>query len=195
MYSKSEGTVNNSSRGPLQPVQQLLRDTDARPRNSDGRLTNDRPHEVKAFVGYEIPKVDISVNATYRLLSGRTYAPFQRFGSSTINFSVTATTSAPAPAASRSSSRAAAGACRPSSVLDLRLEKVFSLGGASHRIAVFADFLNLTNEGTVIGRLSRVPTTAVPLPPPAELGETANVPFEAPSAIRAPRQIILGARG
>jgi hypothetical protein len=78
-------------------------------------------------------------------------------------------------------------------VLDLRLEKVFNVAG-SHRLALFADFLNLTNEGTVTGRLSRVPSTSLFLPPPAEPGTTEAIGFEAPSSIRAPRQINLGAR-
>ena len=79
-------------------------------------------------------------------------------------------------------------------VLDLRLEKVFNVAG-SHRLAVFADFLNITNEGTVIARLARVPSTTLPLPPPAgRSGRREAIPFEAPSAIRAPRQINLGAR-
>jgi hypothetical protein len=59
---------------------------------------------------------------------------------------------------------------------------------------VFSDFLNLTNSGTVQTRLARVPTTTLPLPPPAELGTTQPIPFEAPSAISNPRQINLGAR-
>ena len=65
MYSKSEGTVNNTREGLFGPSRFYETPTLALT-NSDGRLTNDRPHEVKAFVGYEIPKVDISVNATYR---------------------------------------------------------------------------------------------------------------------------------
>ena len=66
--------------------------------------------------------------------------------------------------------------------------------GGSNRLSIFGDFLNVTNSGTVIGRLARVPSTTLPLPPPAELGTTDAIAFEAPSAIRAPRQINLGAR-
>ena len=78
-------------------------------------------------------------------------------------------------------------------MLDLRLEKVFNVSG-NHRLSVFADFLNITNAGTVLTRLARVPSTTLPLPPPAELGTTEPISFEAPSSIRAPRQINLGAR-
>ena len=65
---------------PVRP-QPLLRDADARARQLGRRLTNDRPHEIKAFVGYEIPKIEVSVNAMYRFISGRTYAPFQQYSS------------------------------------------------------------------------------------------------------------------
>jgi hypothetical protein len=192
VYSKSEGTVNNSSEGLFgsgtfydTPTLALV--------NTDGRLTNDRPHEVKAYLGYEIPKVDILVNATYRQLSGRTHAPFQRFGNSAINFS--GATYYYGGSAGRSPNLEPRGSRRlPTEyVLDLRLEKVFNVAG-SHRIAVYGDFLNLTNADTVIGRLARVATTSLFLPPPAEPGSTQAVAFEAPSLITAPRQIILGAR-
>ena len=194
VYSKSEGTRDNLSTGSIAaqftpfyatPTLGLV--------NADGRLTNDRPHEVKAYLGYEIPKLDISVNATYRMLSGRTYTPFQRFGSSAINFSVSAYYFG--YAAGRQPLLEPRGSRRlpTERVLDLRLEKVFNVAG-NHRLAVFADFLNLTNEGTVTGRLTRVPSTSLFLPPPAEPGTTEAIGFEAPSSIRAPRQINLGAR-
>jgi hypothetical protein len=190
--SKSEGTRDNSSEALFGPSRFYETPTLALT-NSDGPSTFDRPHEVKAYLGYEIPKVDISVNATYRLLSGTTYTPFQRFGSSTINFSVTGYyfgfSAGRQPLLEPRGSRR----LPTEHVLDLRLEKVFNVAGA-HRIAVFADFLNLTNEGTVIGRLTRVPSTSLFLPPPAEPGTTEAIGFEAPSSIRAPRQINLGAR-
>jgi hypothetical protein len=128
------------------------------------------------------------------MLSGRTYTPFQQFGSSSINFSVTGyyfgSSAGRRPLLEPRGSRR----LPTENVLDLRLEKVFKVGGRNDRLAVYADFLNLANSGTVIGRLSRVPTTSLSLPPPAEPGSSADVPFEAPSLIRDPRQIILGAR-
>lgn len=192
VYSKSEGTRDNTSEALFGPSNFYATPTLALT-NSDGRLTNDRPHEVKAYLGYEIPRVDISVNASYRLLSGRNYTPSQRFGSSTINYSVTAYYYG--SSAGRQPFLEPRGSRRlpTEQVLDLRLEKVFNVAG-SHRIALFADFLNLTNTGTVIGRLSRVPTTSLFLPPPAEPGTTQAIAFEAPSTINAPRQINLGAR-
>ena len=78
VYSKSEGTVNNTSEG-LFARSAFYETPTLALTNADGVLSNDRPHEVKAFLGYEIPKVDISVNAMFRSISGPTYTPFQRF--------------------------------------------------------------------------------------------------------------------
>jgi hypothetical protein len=193
VYSKAEGTINNGSEGLFSPYTKFYYTPTLSLVNSDGRLLNDRPHELKAFIGYEIPKVDISVNAAYRLMSGRTYAPYQRFSSSQINFSVTSfyfgSSSGRQPYLEASGSRR----LPTQSVLDLRLEKAFQVAN-THRIAVFADFLNIFNSGTEIARLGRTPSTSLPLPPPAELGATEAVPFEAASSITPPRQVILGAR-
>ena len=194
VYSKSDGTIDNTSEGLFNPFARFSQTPTLGLVNPEGRLTNDRPHEIKAYLGYEIPKVDISVNATYRLLSGRNYTPFQRFGSSTINFSVTGyyfgSSAGRQPLLEPRGSRR----LPTEQVVDLRLEKVFKVGSRNDRLAVFADILNLTNAGTVIGRLSRVPTTSLSLPPPAEPGTSEDVAFEAPSLIRDPRQVILGAR-
>jgi hypothetical protein len=192
VYSKSEGTVNNTSEG-LFNRSSFYETPSLALTNSDGILTNDRPHEVKAFIGYEIPKVEISVNAMFRSISGPTYTPFQRFSSTQLNYSLTGyyfgfSTGRQPNLEPRGSRR-----LPTESVLDLRLEKVFNVSG-NHRLSVFADFLNITNAGTVLTRLARVPSTTLPLPPPAELGTTEPISFEAPSSIRAPRQINLGAR-
>jgi hypothetical protein len=193
IYSKAKGTINNASEGLFSPYTRFYETPTLALTNSDGPLQNDRPHELKAFLGYEIPKLDISVNANYRLLSGRTYAPFQRFGTSAINFSLSAYYFG--FSAGRSPNLEERGSRRlpTESVLDLRLEKVFNVGG-SHRLSVFADFINILNSDTVTGVLTRVPTTTVFLPPPAELGSTAPVSFEAPNTVTPPRQINLGAR-
>ena len=86
---------------------------------------------------------------------------------------------------------AAAGASPTESYLDVRVEKVFNIAG-SHRLALFGDFLNIMDSGAVINRNARVPTVSVLLPDGS--GETVSVPFEAPTGIQAPRQIMLGAR-
>jgi hypothetical protein len=192
VYSESKGTVNNTSES-LFARSAFYETPTLALTNADGVVTNDRPNEVKAFLGYEIPKVDISVNAMFRSISGPTYTPFQRFSSSAINWSTTAYyfgfSNGRQPSLEPRGSRR----LPTDNVLDLRLEKVFNIGG-NNRLAVFSDFLNVTNTGTVTGRLTRVPTTALFLPAPAEPGTTAPIAFEAPSSVSAPRQINLGAR-
>jgi hypothetical protein len=193
VYSRSEGTINNGSEALFGPSRFYETPTLALV-NADGRSLNDRPHELKTMLGYEIPGAEISVNAYYRFLSGRTYTPFQRFASSQVNFSVTAYYFG--FSSGRQPNLEARGSRRlpTEHILDVRLEKIFRVGSRNDRIAVYADFLNLTNRGTVLARLNRVPSTTLFLPPPAEPGTTQAVPFEAPSLIEQPRRVILGAR-
>jgi hypothetical protein len=73
--------------------------------------------------------------------------------------------------------------------LDLRLEKVFSLGGRD-KVGVFADIRNSLNRSTITAVLTRVPSTEVTTGP----GETATVLFDAPGSIIAPRQAEFGLR-
>jgi hypothetical protein len=188
--SKSEGVVNNTS-GSLFGQSSFYATPTLGLVNSDGRSLNDRPHEIKAFAGWQIPKIDVSLNATYKFLSGRTYTPFQQYTSSQINYTVTAYYWG--SSAGRQPLLEARGSRRlpTEQSLDLRLEKVFGLGGG-HRLALFGDFLNITNEGTVIGRNARVPSVSILVPDGS--GDSVSVPFEAPTSIVAPRQIMLGAR-
>jgi hypothetical protein len=189
--SKSEGTVNNASRSLFRSTSTFYDTPTLALVNADGVSQFDRPHEIKAFAGYEIPKIDVSVNGTYRMLSGTTYAPFQVYSSSQINFSATAYfwggSSGRSPFVDERGSRR----LPTQHVVDLRLEKVFNIGG-SHRLALFGDFLNLTNEGAVTNRNARTPSVSVLLPDGS--GDTTSVPFEGPTAIQAPRQLMLGAR-
>ena len=46
--------------------------------NADGFATNDRTHEFKTYMSYQVPSVDVSLNAYYRFLSGTTFNPVQR---------------------------------------------------------------------------------------------------------------------
>ncbi len=192
VYSKSDGTIDNTSESLFNPFARFSQTPTLALINAQGKLTNDRPHELKVYAGFQIPKVEVAVNAAWRTLSGRTYTPFQRFASSAINFSATSyyfgSSSGRQPNLEPRGDRR----LPMENYLDLRLEKVFQVGGRKDRIAVYADFLNLFNKGTVIGVLSRVPNTSVLLPDGS--GESVPVAFEAPSAIISPRQVILGAR-
>jgi hypothetical protein len=193
VLSKAEGTINNTSTASIgQGGAARFYDTPTLALvNSDGRMTNDRTHELKVFAGYEIPKIEVSFNATYKLLSGRPYAAFQQYTATQINFSATAYYWA--SSAGRQPFTEPRGSRRlPSeSTIDLRIEKIFNIGG-THRLALFGDFLNITNEGTVIVRNARTPSVTVLVPDGS--GDTAVVPFEGPTTLLTPRQLYLGAR-
>jgi outer membrane receptor protein involved in Fe transport len=191
VYSKTEGTITNTSRSLFRSTSNFYETPTLGLVNADGIATNDRPHEVKVFGGWEIPKIEVLLNASYRYLSGRTYAPFQVYGSSAINYS--ATTYYWGGSSGRSPFVDDRGSRRfpNESYLDLRIEKVFNIAG-SHRLAVFGDFLNILDKGAVLNRNARTPSVSVLLPDGS--GDTASVPFEGPTGIQAPRQIMLGAR-
>jgi hypothetical protein len=178
VYSKAEGILNNT--GPTTYGKSSFYETPTNALvNTFGPLTNDRPHELKVFAGWQIPKVEVAVNGYYRYLSGRTYTPFQRFGSSAINYPTSA---------GRQPFLEPRGGRRldAESYLDLRLEKVFDIG-QSGRIAVYGDIQNIFNEGTVLANNTRWPNVAI-------AGYDDPIEFEAPTALINPRRFILGAR-
>ncbi len=186
VWSKSDGTINNSSTALFNPFTRFYETPTLALVNVQGRLQNDRPHELKIMGGYQIPRIEVAVNAYWRTLSGRTYAAFQRFGSSVVNFSSTYFSAS----GGRQPFLEPRGSERmpTENYLDLRLEKVFPID--RHKISVYADFTNLFNKGTLINVQNRVPSVDISTAP----GKTAKVLFGAPTAIINPRQVTLGAR-
>ncbi len=182
VYSKSEGTVNNSG-APTYGAASLFETPTNALVNSYGETLNSRPHELKVFGSYQVPKIEVGLNAYYRYLSGRTYSPFQRYSSSQINY--------PSASQGRQPFIEPRGNRRleSESIVDLRVEKIFSLSDRQ-RLAVYGDFQNLFNAGTVTAVNARYPNVAVSL----EDGSTFPVAFEAPTEIIAPRRMIFGAR-
>jgi len=187
VLSKAYGTIDNNSEasfgnnssangggGPRQfetPNVSLV--------NSNGELTNSRRHEVKVMLGVQVPVVDIGVNAYFRALSGRNYTPYQQFASSVISF--------PASSGGRRVLLAPRGSLRRPSerVLDLRLEKIFKVGAAKNRLALYADITNVFNADAATDLQYRVPERVIGL-------ET--VAFGSPTALLSPRQATFGAR-
>jgi hypothetical protein len=187
VLSKSYGTIDNNSEssfgnnsstngggGPRQfetPNVSLV--------NSRGELTNSRRHEVKLMLGVQVPVIDLGVNAYWRSLSGRPYTPYQQFASSVISF--------PASSGGRRVLLAPRGSLRRPSenVLDVRLEKIFRIGAARNRLALYADITNVFNSGTATDLQYRVPSRVIGL-------ET--VEFGSPTALLSPRQATFGAR-
>jgi outer membrane receptor for Fe3+-dicitrate len=180
VWSKGTGNVDNTSGQQIAssifetPVRSLV--------NTNGRVTNDRPHEFKVLAGYQIPRAEVAVNAFFRTFSGRNYTPFQRYSNSQLNNS---------PSSRRDAWLEPRGSRRlpTDTTLDVRIEKVFAFGGRD-KVGLFADITNIFNRSTVTNRLTRVPTTEVTVGP----GETVNLPLDSPGAIVAPRQAQFGFR-
>jgi hypothetical protein len=148
--------------------------------NNVGRPVNDRTNEVKVYASWQIPKIEVSFGGSYRYLTGRTWTPYQRFGSKVINFP---------SSAGRQPFLEPFGDRRleNESYLDLRLEKIFKVGSGTNRIAVYADALNLFNAGTVLSVNTRYPEIAIAgYDQPVVLGDATSV--------AQPRRWLLGAR-
>jgi hypothetical protein len=140
--------------------------------NASGSFIASRPHEFKVFLGYDIPKIEVSLNAYYRHISGETYTPFQRFSSSVINFGALV---------GREPNLEPLGLERlpAESLLDLRAEKVFKVRGG--RLGVYADIFNLFNASLINGVQNRVPSSN-------------GILYGSPDSIVEPRQVTFGAR-
>ena len=179
VYSKVEGTVDNAASSVFGYERYFYETPTTALVNSEGPLTFDRPHEVKVFGTYQIPKVEIGVNAYYRYVSGRTYAAYERFSSSQINFPISSGGRSPylEPLGSRR--------VDAESILDLRLEKSFRLSNRGDRFAVYVDIANAFDAGTVTRVVDRYPSLSI-------AGN--SVDFEGARTIIAPRQVTLGAR-
>ena len=177
VYSQTTGNVDNisgnqvASRQFTTPNYALF--------NAEGHTTNDRPHEFKLLGSYQIPVVDVSVNGYFRVLSGRTYTPWQQFTNAELNMGTTYRRPNLEPLGSR---RYDSGA-----LLDLRLEKVFRFGG--DQVGLYADIENVTNSSLITGVLLRVPGTDVT----TQTG-TVTLPFETPGSLTGPRQARIGLR-
>lgn len=180
VLSKADGSVDADdaeSFGGGRFAYQFLFPTNALT-NAAGEGRASRRHEIKLYTTYQIPKIDVSVNAYFRSISGRHWTPLQRFSNGAgggFNWSP-------------SSRRAARLEPRGSRVLDtennldLRLEKIFTLNG-NDRLSVYADIINVFNSGTITGVTERA----------RQIG-TFDVEIGGATSLAAPRQLTLGAR-
>jgi hypothetical protein len=172
VYSKTEGTVSNLDTSGFGNT--LYETPNTSIINRDGRLPLDRPHEFKAFAGYQIPRIEVGFNAYFRHLSGRTYTPFSRQTAARINW----TTSADIHIQPQGENRIDA-----LNVLDLRAEKVFSFD--VHRFGIYADLENALNSSAFLTAQNRYPSAAI-------AGNT--VTFGSVASVTAARQITIGVR-
>jgi Carboxypeptidase regulatory-like domain/TonB dependent receptor len=179
VYSKVEGTVDNAASSVFGYERYFYETPTTALVNSDGPLSFDRPHEVKIFATYQIPKVDIGINAYYRYVSGRTYAAFERYSSSEINFPISSGGRSPylEPLGSRR--------VDAESIVDVRFDKMFKVGSRRDRFSVYVDIANLFNAGTVTRVVDRYPSLSI---------GGSSVDFGGARTVIAPRQATLGAR-
>jgi hypothetical protein len=185
VLSKTEGTNDNSTFGAAAGNSSIWKTPLTAVTNSDGRVGEDRRHEVKLLGGYQIPKVEISVNAYYRFLSGIPYNVRYRLDSA--DRDLLGYPSSPSTQRTLLMEPRGSRVLANQSLLDLRIEKIFKLGGDGGRLSVYADIANLFNAGTVNEAEDRVD------------GETlgtdlVHVPLGGPLSVVPPRQVTLGAR-
>ena len=178
VYSKSEGYLRNNG-APTYGQETFCETPTLALVNSFGRTNNDRPHELKVFATWIVPKVEVNLSGYYSFLSGRPYTPFQRFGSGDINWPTRA---------GRGPFLEARGNRRleNESNLDLRIEKIFNVTDFG-RLSVFADIQNVFNESTMTAVNTRHPFISV-------AGFEDPITFEGPTTVVQPRRFRLGAR-
>ena len=177
--SQAEGTVDNTSDAQVSsrqfetPVLALV--------NVNGNLTNDRTHEFKVLASYTIPVIEVAANTYWHMMSGRTYTPFQQYGSSVLGLSGQSSQYRRPLLETRGLERN-----QPERIVDLSFEKVFALTGHD-KVGVYMQVLNTFNASTIISTQNRVPSTTIS-------GIATPILYQAPGTIITPRQINIGAR-
>ena len=147
--------------------------------NAVGEFEGSLRHEFKVLASYFIPKIDVDLSGYFRSISGPRYAPYQRFSADEIDYPLA---SGREPYLEPRGSRT----LDTETILDLRVEKAFLLGGTrGDRVAFYADFTNIFNSGLVTDIQDRFPSIEI---------EGTTVPFEGPAAFIEPRQMTLGVR-
>ena len=174
VYAKAKGDVGNAGRSGFGGT--TFRNPNTAIVNTYGYMENDRTNEIKIFAGYQIPKIEVGVNAYYRAISGATYTPVQNVSGSSSSLNWTGSLNV--FVAPRGSER-----YETDHNVDLRLEKLFSID--VHRFGVFMDIANLLNADTVIGVQTRVPSRSI---------NGYSVLYQSPTSLVPARQLTFGGR-
>lgn len=172
VLSKTDGNVSNSGEAGINSSQ--FSTPNGILVNAFGPSGYDRRHEIKIMAGYQIPKVEVALNAYILAVSGYNYTPYASVRSSTINYVSSASVNLE-PRGSRS--------VPFDNELTLRAEKVFRVG--MHRFGAYVDISNLFNSGVATAVVTNTAGSTV-------LGKL--VPFETPTALIPARQATLGVR-
>ncbi len=144
--------------------------------NSYGEFVPSRRQELKVVATYEIPQIELNLNAYYRLISGETYAYTQLYSPQQLSYPYLLGRE---PLIEPRGSRR----YPIENLLDLRVEKAFKVGNG--RIGLYADITNVFNATQVTGVQTRVPPLTV---------EDVDLTYGTPTVLVAPRQVILAAR-
>jgi hypothetical protein len=181
VLSKIDSSINNTGANTYGQTSFFETPTNALV-NSYGRPDFDRTHEVKVYGTWQIPKIEVGLNAYYRFLSGTTWTPYARYSSKLINWPGFASGGRQPFLEPRGDRR-----LDNEDYLDLRIEKIFKLGAGTDRLSVYADIQNVFNAGTVLDVNRRYPSVSI-------AGYDTPVGFGSPTEIADPRKFILGAR-
>jgi hypothetical protein len=176
VYSITKGTINNSgtqgiSSGQFETPNGLV--------NTDGYAFGNRTHEFKVFAGYQIPKIEVSLNGYFRALSGNPYTAYSNVSSGVFNWTGRINVNLEPRGSHRNDTW---------TQLDIRIEKVFDVG--IHRFGFYADIENLFNQAIVTARQDRYPSRDLT----SLTGESFTLPFGGPTTLIGGRQITLGGR-
>jgi hypothetical protein len=189
VLSQTKGTVGNTTYGGLCCTQFETPNTIIG--MYDGRTGISRKHELKMFIGYQIPKVEVAVNGYFMFMSGVPYAANARVGGSNFNWPSAIVvninergSSAPDPQTKKSVYQYT----DDLTSLDVRFEKLFKYG--IHRFGVYADIQNLLNSGSVTGYQSRYPYVSST----DFYGDSFRLYFGAPQSLQSARQVTFGLR-
>ncbi len=179
VISKTSGTISNSTYAGISSAQ--FETPNGILVNSGGPTSYDRRHMIRLFAGYQIPKIEVSVNGYWRYESGWPYAPYVRVSSGLTNWT---------NAVNNNIMPRGGPFMVPSyTQTDLRVEKVFNYG--VNRFGAYLDLQNAFNQNSVQSVITRYPSAGVTDP---FTGNYQAVLFGGPSRQQSARQITLGVR-
>jgi hypothetical protein len=190
VLSKTQGTLDNRSFGANTGFSHQWETPNLAVVNADGPSGFDMRHEVKLFATYQIPKIELGVNAYYRFFSGYPYAPIVNFSGD--DREALGLGSFPSAWRRPLAAPRGYGYYDNQSLMDLRLEKIFKIGPGSDRIAAYVDINNVFNSGVITQVVTRLDGTTVGT---TECdGSYCDVPYGGPVSILEPRQVTFGLR-
>jgi hypothetical protein len=190
VLSKTYGTLDNRGIGANAGFSHQWETPNLAVVNADGPAGYDMRHEVKLFGSYQIPKIEVEVNAYYRYFSGYPYAPIANFSGD--DRSALGLASYPSAWRRPLAAPRGYGYYDNQSLLDLRLEKIFKFGPGSDRIAAYVDINNVFNSGVITQVVTRLDGSVVGTNECD--GTYCEVPYGGPVSIIEPRQVTFGLR-